>query len=784
MADVIYKKGQSSNLNNVQIKEGQILVTEDTGEMYIDVTDNDRKKINGMSNSKLGSAILIDDISPVTHEMGVKVRSKNLIPYPYYNFPLEQNGVTATLGNDGSITLNGTATENVAFKIYDNTNDTKRDFVVKSGVEYTVSGSPSGAASNTHYLRITPMNSRAYDFYDNSLTQRFNITEDTAVKWVFVVVKPGVTVNNLVFKPQLEEGTTATDYTPYVPDLTAVKVSRLGKNLFDNNKLSEWGLTLSDGKYAGSVGKLNSKTLFSSFKSNTRYTISVKASNASKSSATLLIDINYTDGTTQTVIRVSSTTESVYSFTSTANKSISNITSTYYDVDTINIAYIQIEEGTIATEYEPYKECAEYTPTADGTVSGVTSLYPNTTLMTDTDGVIIDCEYLTNNYKPVLDNRIPKQTQSDWQQNDETANDYVKNRPGGYIDNDTIVKIPEKYLDIKNTNIVNGSAEGSIRSINSKAEDDTYTIGTNAFAEGKGTKASGGNSHAEGTNTTASGYSSHAEGADTTASGNCSHAEGIDTTASETNAHAEGIKTTASGVGAHAEGIKTTASGHYSHAEGGGTIALGMYSHVQGRYNISNTTYADVIGNGRSDTERSNAYTMDWNGNAWYAGDVYVGSTSGKNKDEGSKKLATEEYIDKKIEVSDTAPIEEENKIWLKPITDSSEYIIEEGTNGIWTYRIWSSGISECWGKQSISVTTSTSNNGYYTGSVGSLQYPSNLFISEPVLNCTLKASSFPGHLFIDGTESSSYTGTISIAAHSNTTVNGYIHLSAKGRWK
>ena len=75
MADVIYKKGQSSNLNNVKIKEGQILVTEDTGEMYIDVTDKDRKKINGLSNSKLGSAILIDDVSSVTHEMSVKISS-------------------------------------------------------------------------------------------------------------------------------------------------------------------------------------------------------------------------------------------------------------------------------------------------------------------------------------------------------------------------------------------------------------------------------------------------------------------------------------------------------------------------------------------------------------------------------------------------------------------------------------------------------------------------------------------------------------------------------------
>ena len=43
--------------------------------MYIDVTDNDRKKINDMSNSKLGSTILIDDISPVTHEMSVKISS-------------------------------------------------------------------------------------------------------------------------------------------------------------------------------------------------------------------------------------------------------------------------------------------------------------------------------------------------------------------------------------------------------------------------------------------------------------------------------------------------------------------------------------------------------------------------------------------------------------------------------------------------------------------------------------------------------------------------------------
>ena len=110
--------------------------------------------------------------------------------------------------------------------------------------------------------------------------------------------------------------------------------------------------------------------------------------------------------------------------------------------------------------------------------------------------------------------------------------------------------------------------------------------------------------------------------------------------------HAEGKLTTASGDYSHAEGSKTTASNNYSHAEGYHTSANGNHSHAQGQYNIEDTSsvYADIIGNGTFG-KRSNAATVDWEGNAWYAGDVYTGSTSGTNKDEGSKKLATEEYV-------------------------------------------------------------------------------------------------------------------------------------------
>ena len=185
----------------------------------------------------------------------------------------------------------------------------------------------------------------------------------------------------------------------------------------------------------------------------------------------------------------------------------------------------------------------------------------------------------------------------------------------------------------------------------------TTASGDYSHAEGSSTTASGYVSHAEGRNTTARGYISHAEGYWTIASSGYSHAEGNSTTASGYVSHAEGSMATASGDYSHAEGSNTTASGYYSHAEGYWTIAQGFSQHVQGRYNIPQgdskiprpSDYLHIVGNGSSDTSRSNCHTLDRSGNAWFAGDVYVGSTSGKDKDDGSKKLATEEYVDSKL---------------------------------------------------------------------------------------------------------------------------------------
>lgn len=150
------------------------------------------------------------------------------------------------------------------------------------------------------------------------------------------------------------------------------------------------------------------------------------------------------------------------------------------------------------------------------------------------------------------------------------------------------------YIDTK-MNIIDPTGTGSI-SINRKTDS---IIGQKSSTFGNNNIASGNNSFAEGSENEAKGLQSHVEGA------YCS--------------------TGANAPNSHAEGLRTQAKNSQSHAEGNGTIASKPNQHVQGKWNIEDTSnpgFAHIVGNGTSDTNRSNAHTLDWKGNAWYAGQV------------------------------------------------------------------------------------------------------------------------------------------------------------------
>ena len=177
---------------------------------------------------------------------------------------------------------------------------------------------------------------------------------------------------------------------------------------------------------------------------------------------------------------------------------------------------------------------------------------------------------------PVWENLGHVKVQSDWNQSNNSSDNYIKNKPA-----------------IKAGQGSNSIIEGDI---------DTNVAGVFSHAEGYRTEASGN-------------YGSHTEGNETTASGTSSHAEGTIVTASGTSSHAEGFNTTASGSYSHVEGHKTTAKNRSQHA-------FGEYNELDPSTASSwdRGTYIEIVGNGTDENVRSNARTLDWQGNEYIQG--------------------------------------------------------------------------------------------------------------------------------------------------------------------
>lgn len=240
--------------------------------------------------------------------------------------------------------------------------------------------------------------------------------------------------------------------------------------------------------------------------------------------------------------------------------------------------------------------------------------------------------------------------QSDWQQNDDTAGDYIKNKPpikAGQGQSSIIQGLIEDTSSAATyTLLISGDAKATTYTYTTEDTLPTaanlknyglayYENGTNlttkyhkiialdktnqtitfsyscsstaaivngtlliythiankaeamySHAEGEQTFAMGNDSHAQGAATFTGGLGSHAEGYRTESFGMGSHSQGTETIATDRYSHAEGKNTQALSVGAHAEGLATIVTGYYSHAQGSNTIANHASQNVFGEYNI------------------------------------------------------------------------------------------------------------------------------------------------------------------------------------------------------
>ena len=187
-------------------------------------TKSDINHIHDISAS--GNPVIMDNLQGGVPFSEMVVSGKNLLTYPYNETTKTVNGITFTDNGDGTITVNGTATANATFRI-------DKDFGFEKEGNYFLSGCPSGGGIDSFYINWfqnhTGVTIKNYNDYGSGIIIPYQhiFSENNSLA---IAIIAGTTVNNLVFRPQLELGDTATEYEPPITG-RGLTVNVSGKNL-------------------------------------------------------------------------------------------------------------------------------------------------------------------------------------------------------------------------------------------------------------------------------------------------------------------------------------------------------------------------------------------------------------------------------------------------------------------------------------------------------------------------------------------------------------------------
>ncbi len=345
-----------------------------------------------------GEVVAISDISPIPHNIDVKVSSKNIVNADVLcgkQFTKNDDGsYTFTMGSGGN---RFTAMANI--------------FIPKgSKVVFSITGFESDNIAlvgiQTLYANGTYLSS--YDVKPGYLSNKAIKTEDDIVGLRLYLnqgTAEGATVK--LTGIQLEYGTVATAYTPYV-DVSTVKLDALGKNLWDAdlNKIAPVQYTSAT---SGGMAKRNGWEM--ELVAGVTYTVKATPKESSFTESYLYGCVtDKDDKVKKTTPLVANQQLQTHTFTAEDGWKLklydgiaqNGLTDTKTMVSKFNI---QLEIGEKATPYEPHIQPVTYIPNADGAIEGVKSVCPNMTLLTNTEGVMIECNY-KKDINPIFDKYV------------------------------------------------------------------------------------------------------------------------------------------------------------------------------------------------------------------------------------------------------------------------------------------------------------------------------------------------------------------------------------------
>lgn len=132
----------------------------------------------------------------------------------------------------------------------------------------------------------------------------------------------------------------------------------------------------------------------------------------------------------------------------------------------------------------------------------------------------------------------------------------------------------------------------------------------------------------------------------------------------------------------------------------------------------------------------------------------------------------------------------EELNTWLNSLNrdfrGTVDWIVEEGTSGIWTYRKWDSGVAECWGTASGTTTCNAAfGSSLQITPTLSTAFTSDFFVSTPCVNITSKSAGNSSLIvFNTGTTTKDVVVFQLGRPTAIASVPYAVDIQAKGRWK
>lgn len=120
----------------------------------------------------------------------------------------------------------------------------------------------------------------------------------------------------------------------------------------------------------------------------------------------------------------------------------------------------------------------------------------------------------------------------------------------------------------------------------------------------------------------------------------------------------------------------------------------------------------------------------------------------------------------------------------LDQITDylADNSIVEQGTDGDWTYRKWSNGTAECWLRKNYTISISTVATYFHRGSISNIAFPSGLFIANPV--CVGVGANSTYWINVSNADKDKIANIYVYDVTNGTSLSVGVALYAKGQWK